>query len=74
MHPPPLLFQVDFIEKHTHHSLRYARTDRLQAFAELGLCALELLEGGREVLEFVVELLLHLTELLDRQGCELHYR
>ena len=65
---PGLLFPADFLDRHTHHSLRYARTNRLQAFAKLGLRALELLEGGRQVLEFVVELLLHLTELLNGQG------
>ena len=56
--------------KRTHCRLRHARTNRFQTFAEFGLRGTQFLEGGSEMLELVVQLLLHLAELLCAEGGE----
>lgn len=52
------------MKKCTFDLSRDACSDAAKTFSELGLRGAQLLEGGCEVLEFVVELLLHLGELL----------
>ena len=52
------------VKKCTFDLSRDACSDAAKTFSELGLRGAQLLEGGCEVLEFVVELLLHLGELL----------
>lgn len=52
---------------------RLAALDTAEAVPELGLRGLQLGEGRGEVLELLVELVLHLGELLHAQGVEVHY-
>lgn len=63
-------------ESDTRRTLDLSRNTRRntpQTLSELRLRGAKLLEGIREVFEFVVELFLYLGELLGGEGCEVDF-
>lgn len=56
---------------HTFHALSNTSFDVCDALAELLLRTAQILVGVRQVLDFIVELLLHLGELLRGEGSKI---